>query len=89
MTIGSAQLPMLETLLKLLSWDFLPAPEILLEENGDLNLDWSFPCGNLSYASISINKDGGVAWAMQSKGDSIHGDDLEEFKRIVEKLTAP
>lgn len=62
---------MLETLLKILSWD-LPAPEIYLEEDGDLCVEWPA-------ASVSINKNGGINWA----GSGKHGKDIEEVKELL------
>ena len=66
---------MLETLLKILSWD-LPSPEILLEEDGDLGLDWPG-------VSISINKDGGVSWAFLE--EKRHGTDFDELRELLLK----
>lgn len=68
---------MLETLLRILSWD-LPAPEILIEEDGDLCLDWS------EGLSISINPSGGVAWAILNP--PAHGSDLDELKRLSAQI---
>jgi len=70
---------MLETLLKILSWD-LPAPEILLEEDGNLGLDLA----DLG-ASVSIGKEGGVNWAILEP--KAHGTDIEELQRILKKNT--
>lgn len=67
---------MLETLLKILSWD-LPAPEILIEEDGDICLDWS------QVMSISINESGGVNWAIDDIG---HGNDIEELERLSKQI---
>ena len=64
---------MLETLLTILKID-APAPEILLEEDGGLCLDYM--SGRLS---ISITPTGGVAWA----GIKTHGTDLAEFIEIL------
>ena len=77
---------MLETLLIILAWD-LPAPSILLEEDGCICLDWD------DGHSISITKDGKVSWAALTQdkpwhlheiavGKS-HGTDLENFKSIM------
>jgi len=69
---------MLETLLKILSWD-LSAPAILLDEAGDLSLDfqdWG--------VWVSINKAGGVAWAILEP--KAHGTDIEELQRILTNL---
>jgi hypothetical protein len=69
---------MLETLLTLLKVD-APAPEILLEEDGDLCLDYM--SGRLS---ISITPTGSVAWA----GINKHGTDLAEFIEILKAKSA-
>ena len=68
---------MLETLVYILGWD-LPSPEILLEEDGDICLDW---CD--WHASVIINRSGGVSWAILDPG--VHGTDLDELKtRLLE-----
>ena len=67
---------MLETLLKILTWD-LPSPEICLEEDGDLSLDWRD-------ASVSINRDGNVNWAILSLKK--HGTDLSELQRLLSDI---
>jgi hypothetical protein len=66
---------MLETLLKILAWD-LPAPEILLENDGDICLDWP-------EVSVSINKEGGVSWAILH-GE--HGTDIDVLKDFLEEI---
>lgn len=67
---------MLETLLKkILTWDLPSSPEILLEEDGDLCLDWN---GKIS---VSINKNGNVNWA----GYGEHGTDIDELARLLGK----
>lgn len=66
---------MLETLLTILARHELPAPEILLEEDGDICLDWN---GDVS---ISINKSGGVAWAITD--NKSHGNDLNKFLELI------
>jgi len=66
---------MLETLLTLLRID-APAPEILLEEDGDICLDWPID------ASISISSSGKVNWAVLK--ERRHGTDLNEFIKILE-----
>jgi hypothetical protein len=63
---------MLETLLLILSWD-LPAPEILLEEDGDICLNW-INC------TVSINKNGGLSWA---KLAGPHGTRIDELKKLL------
>ena len=69
---------MLETLLTILKID-APAPEILLEEDGALCLDYM--SGRLS---ISITPTGSVAWAGLAK----HGTDLAEFIEILKTKNA-
>jgi len=71
-------MPQLATLLKILSWD-LPTPAIFLEEDGDLGLDFADWC-----VSVSINKAGGVAWAILEP--KAHGTDIEELRRILTNL---
>jgi len=67
---------MLETLLEILRWDNPHgAPEILLEEDGCLCLDWS----NVQ-ASVSIHPNGKISWAIVGKG---HGTDIVEFRRAM------
>lgn len=68
---------MLETLLTVLSWG-LPAPEILIEEDGDICLDWS------EGLSISINKAGGVNWAILDP--PAHGGDIEELQKLSAQI---
>lgn len=78
---------MLETLLKILSWDIY-SPEIMLDDNNIL-LDW-----HDYHACACIDKDGIVNWAIifpedkyKSKEYSAHGTDLEEFRaRLEEKM---
>lgn len=57
-------------LLELLRFD-LPAPEIHLEADGDLNLDWNG-------ISVSINTSGGVNWAVLDSRH--HGTSWDEIK---------
>ena len=66
---------MLQTLLTLLKAD-APAPEIMLEEGGDLGLDYYN--GKLD---ISITPAGHTAWAVMG---GRHGTDLTEFIGILE-----
>jgi hypothetical protein len=72
---------MLETLLKILAWDF-PSPEILLEEDGDICLEWSPSEG---YISISISPSGKINWAAECYGRP-HGTELNDVKAILEKI---
>lgn len=65
---------MLETLLKILSWD-LPAPEIHLEEDGDLGLDYG------PNIWVCISPDGKVNWSILEP--SAHGTDIEELERLL------
>lgn len=67
---------MLETLLTILRFD-LPSPEILLEEDGCLNLTWHV---GGKWADLSIFPDGKVCWAIEEKG---HGTKLDEFRKLI------
>lgn len=67
---------MLEALLTILRWD-LPSPEIGLEEDGDIWLDWS------GKVSVSINKNGGISWAILSP--KCHGTDINELHELLTK----
>jgi hypothetical protein len=69
---------MLETLLKILSVH-ASSPEIMLEEDGCLGLDWP-------KITVSINPAGGVAWACSEP--SRHGTDIDELLRLIEDGTA-
>ena len=62
-----------DVLVKILSVD-QPSPEILLEADGDLCLDW------YGKIDISIMSSGLVAWAVIDYG---HGTDLDEFLAIL------
>jgi hypothetical protein len=64
---------MLATLLQILRWDG-PAPEIMLESDGDICLDWT-------RASVSINENGGVAWACLNP--RARGTDLAGLRRAL------
>lgn len=70
-----------EVLKKLLSLD-LPSPEIVLDDDGDICIEWG------GDASISVAPDGSyVNWAFC---DELHGTDLEQFcvevpKRVEER----
>ena len=68
---------MIETLLEILKLDVI-APEILLEEDGDICLDYS------GEASISITLEGKVAWAFLTSRK--HGTDLDEFKKLIQNI---
>lgn len=73
---------MLETLLKILSWDIYP-PNIMLETDKDsmfyntLSLDWFDPM-----CSVSIEQNGIINWADEESG--YHGNDFERLKIILE-----
>lgn len=72
---------MLETLLVILRWD-LRSPEILLEEDGDICLDWN------GIASVSINETGKVSWAIFE--GKRHGTDIEVLHNsLMAALKAP
>lgn len=66
---------MIDTLLTLLKVD-VAAPEILLEEDGCICLDYGVTF------SISIHPSGGVSWAVLDRG---HGTDLNEFIKLLEQ----
>ena len=74
---------MLETLLKILSWDIY-SPEIMLHEENDILLDWH------DYTACAcIDKNGIVNWAIIFPEDSAidyssHGTDLEQFRKLLE-----
>lgn len=70
---------MLQTLFKILSWD-IPSPEILLEPDGDICLDWSNPIWHR--ASVSINPAGGVNWCILNGPD---GTDIDELHRALDE----
>jgi hypothetical protein len=74
--------PRCDTLLQLLALD-VPAPEILLEEDGDICVDYGYH-GPSPIVSISINPKGGVAWAVVSPTPR-HGTDLDEVIGILRK----
>ena len=63
-----------EVLLRLLSMD-APAPEIILESDGDIGLDWY--SGNVD---VSIAPSGGTAWAITG---GLHGTDLDELEKAI------
>jgi len=69
---------MLETLKELLSID-APAPEVLLEEDGCLCLDWDG-------LSVSIHKNGHVSWACLEPTE--HGTDLNRVKEVIAGLSS-
>jgi hypothetical protein len=66
----------LETLLKILSVD-APSPEIRLEDDGYLGLDWR-------KITVSISPTGSIAWACLDP--SMHGTDLDELLQLIEKI---
>jgi hypothetical protein len=68
-----------EVLCELLAID-APAPEILLEEDGDFCLDWQLDNGVLS---VSISSDGGIAWAYHDGKDSEHGTDIDRANQLL------
>ena len=76
---------MLETLLKILSWD-LPSPTIMIEDDGDLEL--SFFDERLRFeCDISIATSGKINWAAQlGAGRSEHGTDIDRVKTILEEI---
>jgi hypothetical protein len=69
---------MLETLLMLLRLD-LPCPEIMLEEDGCLNLYWLFD--DECRVDVSIWPNGKVSWACDEPRR--HGTDIEELKALL------
>lgn len=73
---------MLETLLKILSWGDLPAPEILLEEDGDISLDWHLDTTDLN---VSITPEGKINYACLEPRQ--HGTDLDDLKILMEALS--
>ena len=74
--------PMLQTLLDLLAYD-LPCPEIMLEEDGDICLEWEEPAWK---SLISINPTGGVNWAVTEPRE--HGSNLDRLKAILHEREA-
>ena len=76
---------MLETLLKILSWD-LQSPTIMLEEDGDLSLEFFADRPGIC-VDISIAPSGTIAWAaMLGNEPSQHGTDIEQVKAILQKI---
>jgi len=77
---------MLETLKLLLQLD-LPAPEILLEEDGCLNLEWYWSEEHYKFGprtiDVSIWPDGKVSWACSEPRR--HGADIEELKALLKE----
>jgi len=69
---------MLETLINLLSVG-APAPEILIEEDGCLCLDWGISL------SVSIHENGHVSWACLEPRE--HGTDLVRVKELIARQT--
>lgn len=76
----------LETLRKILSWD-LPAPAIMLEDDGEIELEWLI---SESTVALSIGPSGNVNWAIlhsYKKGRAIeHGTDIERVKALLEEM---
>lgn len=70
---------MLETLLKILAW-YLPAPEIRLEADGNICINW-YLLDYTKIASVSIDVAGGVNWATLHHG---HGTNLDELRKLLE-----
>jgi hypothetical protein len=72
---------MLETLLVILSWHVPQgAPEIMLEDDGDICLSWYDPEGVLTL-EVSINKAGGVNWA--GGPTRTHGNTMTELRKVL------
>jgi hypothetical protein len=71
---------MLETLLTILAWD-TPAPSILLEEDGDIELEW-WNSNATAHGTVnaSIDANGKVNWAVLY---GPHGTDINELKRVL------
>jgi len=67
---------MLETLLTILAWD-IPAPEIFLEGDGDIGLEWP-----PQEVWVSINRGGGVNWVSPKS----HGTDINELQELLNQL---
>ena len=74
---------MLETLLAILALDF-PCPTIILEEDGDIGLEW-FEAAD-SQLSVSINSTGGMNYAGMLGEEHPHGFTTEI--KVVRKLLA-
>jgi len=64
---------MLATLLEILRWN-LPSPEIMLDEEGCIELDW-FP-----NTSVIIEPDGKISWSILHGG---HGTDIVALKKAM------
>ena len=72
---------MLATLLAILSWGVPQfAPEIQLEADGDICLDWHDPISGFRM-SVSINKAGGVNWA--GGATRTHGNTMTELRKVM------
>ena len=70
---------MLDTLLKILSWGVpAGAPEIILEDDGDICLDWI-----AGEVLVSIGRSGTVNWAFSG---GPHGTDLDALRRVLEAI---
>ncbi len=73
----------IEVLRRVLAVDCaLGAPEIILQEDGDLCLDWSNHDGDF-VVSLSIAPSGLVAWAIIG---GKHGGNLDEFLQALSKV---
>lgn len=72
---------MLETLLAILAWGVPQgAPEIMLEDDGDICLDWHDPDSGVRMM-VSINKAGGVNWA--GGPTRTHGNTMTELHKVL------
>jgi hypothetical protein len=74
----------LETLLQILSWNVI-SPTIMIEQDGDLGLNWFTSKGDS--IDISISSNGMVNWAASWNGKSEHGTDLERVKQITQHIS--
>ena len=59
-----------------------PCPDILLEEDGDLCLDWRV-------LNVSIAPAGGIAWAFWDGERKEHGTDLKRVKELIAEIKHP
>jgi hypothetical protein len=75
----------LEALLKLLALDFT-SPTIMIEEDGDICLEWSEAKDRV--LSVSINTSGKMSHAALISGESLHGvtDDAGVINDVLLKL---
>ncbi len=76
---------MLEALLKILALDFT-SPTIMIEEDGDLCLEWAEAKDRV--LSVSINTSGKMSYAALISGESLHGvtDDTSAINEVLLKL---